>query len=84
VPSEFNYCDKIILTPENKQKLKEIIQNEPIVDYFHNMTIKHNDITLMEAFDGNVIGVFSKTLNVPQSFLDKYSPTEHAGISNDW
>lgn len=84
VPSEFNYNSKIILTKENKQKLKNIIRNEPVVDYFHNMTIKYNDITLMEAYDGNVIGIFSKTLNVPKSFLDKYSPTEHANVSDDW
>ena len=84
VPSEFNYNSKINLTSENKQKLKDIIRNESVVDYFQNMTIKHNDITLMEAYDGNVIGIFSKKLNVPQSFLDKYSPTKHAGVSEDW
>lgn len=85
VHSEFNYNSKIILTFENKQKLKEIIRNEEyLVDHFQNMTIKHNDLTLMEAYDQNVFGIFSKTLNVPKSFLDKYSPTEHASVSDDW
>ncbi len=84
VPCEFDWGSKIILTAQNKQKLKEIIRNEPVVDHFHNMTIKHNDIILMKAYDGNVFGTFSKTLNVPQSFLDKYSPTEHACVSSDW
>ncbi|MBK7567135.1 MAG: hypothetical protein IPI31_04855 [Bacteroidetes bacterium] len=82
--SEFSFYYKIFLTPENKQKLKSVILNESIVDYFQNMTIKCNDITLMEAFDGNVIGIFSKKINVPQLFLDKYSQTGHAEISDDW
>lgn len=85
VPSEFNYNSKIILTFENKQRLKEIIRNEEyLVDHFQNMTIKHNNLTLLEAYDQNVFGIFSKNLVVPQTFLDKYSPTEHANISNDW
>lgn len=85
VPCEFAWGSKIILTSENKKKLKDIIRDEEyLVDHFHNMTIKQNNATLMEAYDGNVIGTFSKSLKVPQAFLDKYSPTEHACISNDW
>ena len=80
--------DPAIMVMDCNKSTIEIIKNKIIYsniqDNIMYISIKNNDITLYEGYDGVEYGVFSKNINIPQWFRDKYKPSGWYEISDEW
>lgn len=83
-PSEFDYYTQIKLTAQNKKLLNKILVNEGAQEYFQNIEVKFNDKLLFEGHDGMEIGIISRSLKLPDKFIENYINTEMCIVSNEW
>lgn len=82
--TDYNYYKSIHLDNEHKMEIINILKKYPIIDYFQKIEIRDNKSLLFEGFDGLDFGIFSKNINIPDWFRNKYSQDEMYIISSDW
>ena len=82
--SKYDWAQQIILSKENKLKLKKVLLENEIEEQFQNVTIEKESKKIFESFDGMEIGELSKSVIVPNWFFAKYIETEYCIISEDW
>ncbi len=80
--------DPAIMVMDCNKSTIEILKNKIIYsniqDNIMYISIKNNDITLFEGYDGVEYGIFSKNVIIPQWFRNKYKPNGWYEISDDW
>lgn len=74
----------IKLEGENKKVFLERIKCHPVEEFFNRVEIKLCNKTLFEGYDGVEFGVISKTIELPNWFIDKYIKKDLCIISNEW
>lgn len=82
--SKYNWAKQIVLTLENKLKLKSLLLKVELEDRFHNVTIERESKKIFEGYDGMEIGEISKNLVTPNWYDKKYIETEYCNRANDW
>lgn len=82
--SKYNWAQQIVLNSENKEKFKNLLLRSEIEGQFHNIIIEEEEVKIFEGFDGMEIGEVSKTLNLPNWYLDKYIKTKYCNIAKNW
>lgn len=82
--TEYDYYTCIHLNEANKRVFIERLRNSTVVEYFHSIEIKKDLILLFEGYDGIESGTFSKTVNIPSWFKEKYKENWIYSISKDW
>ena len=82
--SKYNWAQQIVLNSQNKEKFKNLLLRSEIEGQFHNIIIEKDEEKIFEGFDGMEIGEVSKTLNLPNWYLDKYIKTKYCNIAKNW
>lgn len=86
VESEFLYFKVIKLNLLNKDSFIKILSNHSITQDFHHIEIRlsSNNKKLFEGWDGIEFGHFSKDIEIPNWFEEKYLNEEMYYVSEEW
>ena len=84
IVSEFAWGLKIKLTPKHKQILLSELISHHVHVWFANLEARLFNVKLFELYDGCEIGTFSKNLNIPKWFFEKYSKTGRFTLAEEW
>jgi len=83
-PTKFPYYKSVILAgPDRKSFLKQI-EVPFILNHFQSVEIKFNDRLLFEGYDGMEYGSISKSILLPQKFINEYINGEYCIVSTEW
>jgi hypothetical protein len=83
-PTQFDYYKSINLTGSGREQFLKQIETPFILNYFQNIEIKFNDKLLFEGHDGMEHGTISKSVVLPQHFIDEYVNGDYCIVSADW
>ncbi len=77
--------DKYInINDSNRKILNDILKKETIVEYFYCVEILKDSSLLFRGYDGIESGTFSKTVNIPNWFKEKYKEDWVYSVSTNW
>jgi len=82
--TQYDYYRCIHLDESNRRLFIQRLKQNTVVEYFNNIEIKVDKILLFEGYDGIESGRFSKTVNIPSWFKEKYKEGWDYSISQDW
>jgi len=82
--AKFANSKSIKLDGKIKEKFIERIINYSIIEYFHRVEIRNNNKLLFEGYDGIEYGLISKSIIIPEWFIEKHIKSENCIISEDW
>ena len=82
--TQFNYYKCIKLAGSDREKFMKQIETPFILNYFQNIEIKFNDMLLFEGHDGMEYGTISKSVILPQHFIDEYINGDYCKVSDEW
>ncbi len=74
----------IHLDEKGKNLFLSRLSEEIIIEFFQWLQIKVNGNTLFEGFDGIESGIFSRNINIPKWFVEKYKNEGVYSLSNEW
>lgn len=84
IVSEFAWGFKIRLTPQHKEILLSELVSHHLHVWFASVEARLFNTRLFELYDGCVYAEFSKNIEIPQWFVDKYHNSDRYIISNEW
>jgi len=82
--SKYNWARQVVLSSENKQKIKKLLLSSELENQFQNVTIEKEEEKIFEGFDGMEIGTISKKLNLPNWYVEKYVETKYCAFAEEF
>lgn len=82
--SSYSYYKIIHLNNIVRDVFIKKLQNNYITEYFQSVEIKKDSELLFEGHDGIESGRFSKKVDIPNWFKDKYRENWDYSISKEW
>lgn len=82
--SEGDFDKYIKLNETSKAIFIDRLKKATIVEYFYCIEIRKNLNLLFRGFDGIESGTFSKEVNIPNWFKEKYKEDWTYSISKEW
>lgn len=82
--SDYEYYKIIHLNSENKINLIEKLKNRNVIEFIQSIEIKEGYTLLFEGYDGIESGTFSRNINIPNWFKQKYKENWDYTISVNW
>ena len=82
--SPYQYYKQVILSPQNKKALIDLISTQEVQMDFQSIEIRLNNMLLFEGYDGMEYGTISKTVDLTEDFRKNYLKTEMFHVSSEW
>lgn len=82
--NEGDFDKYININESNKNIFINRLKKATVVEYFQSIEIKKDSILLFRGYDGIESGTFSKIVNIPDWFKEKYKEGWTYSVSTDW
>jgi hypothetical protein len=82
--TEYSYYKSIKINPVNKKLIIDSILYDDIQNDIQSIQIRFNDTLLFEGFDGVKYGTISKSIDLPNHFIENYINDDFCNISDEW